>query len=70
MFIYMLLLEEGRAGEAWEPSNKTALFRLSGSIGKKSALMFVLPSQDEVLPLKSTRSTFVVLMLTVYIVMI
>ena len=29
IFILILLLSEGQAGEAWAPSNKTALFRIS-----------------------------------------
>ena len=31
--IYTLLLPEGQTGDAYEPSHKTALFRLSGSTG-------------------------------------
>jgi hypothetical protein len=30
----IVLLSEGQAGEAWEPSNKGMLFRMLGNIGK------------------------------------
>ena len=33
IFINILLLQEGQAGEVWEPSNKAVLFRISGCIG-------------------------------------
>ena len=32
IFILIILLPEGQAGEAWEPSNKAMPFRISGSI--------------------------------------
>ena len=38
IFNYVLLLPEEQTGEAWEPSNKTMLFRETGSIGQRSNL--------------------------------
>ena len=36
IFMLMLLLPEGQAGEAWQPSNKAMLFQIFESIGQKS----------------------------------
>jgi hypothetical protein len=36
IFNYMLLLPEGQTDAAWEPSNKTMLFRETRSFGQRS----------------------------------
>ena len=38
--IYILLVPEGQMGEAYEPSHKTVLFRLSESTGYASTVTF------------------------------
>jgi hypothetical protein len=39
--VLMLLLAEGQTDEAWEPSDKAMLLRISGSIGQKVTLMLL-----------------------------
>jgi hypothetical protein len=38
ILILILLLSEGQVGEAWEPSKKAMLFRISWSTGQKSTV--------------------------------
>jgi hypothetical protein len=44
IFILILLLSEGQAGEAWQASNKYMLCRMSDSIEQKSTLLLFLVS--------------------------
>ena len=37
IFIFILLLSEGQAGEAYEPSNIAVIFRMSGNDGQRSS---------------------------------
>lgn len=39
IFVLVLLISEGQAGEVWQPSNKPKLFRISGSSGRNVSLI-------------------------------